>query len=187
MFQCSKRKGSFWPCSSELPHMVKGTIPIAAAVSQKFSRYLKKTTKMKCMEVGKQENVHFCSDRLGLGSKLLSDRSAFEVTFLLCRNSTTACWKLDLERILMEQVERNSIKLRSEFNSALAAGGFSYCFVHFSEPLLLEQLLWAFLSSASSRPLCFGFMTVPCCEKGMLMFRGITWGSHISFIFMAHL
>lgn len=43
------------------------------------------------MEVGRQENVHFCSDRLGLGSKLLSDHSAFEVTFLLCRNSTTAC------------------------------------------------------------------------------------------------
>jgi len=58
--------------------------------------------KMKWMEVGRQESVHFCFDRLGLGSKLLTDHNAVEVTFSLRKNSTTACWKLDVEGVLKE-------------------------------------------------------------------------------------
>lgn len=126
---------------------------------------------------GRQERVHFCFDRLGLDSKLLTDQNAFEVTFSVSKNSTTARQKPDLERVVKEQVERNSIKLRSEFSFDLAVGDFSNYFVNFSAPLCLNYLLLAsisqhlygaFLLPASRLPLVFGFMTVECCGKGIL-------------------
>lgn len=100
----SKRNGSFGPSVSELLYAIKKTVPIGAAVCQKLAVFRKKTNHK--IKLGgwrrRQERVHFYFDRIGLDSKLLTDQSAFEVTFSVSKNSTTAYRKPDVERVMKE-------------------------------------------------------------------------------------